>query len=190
VSTWLRHRQRAQVIGIVPGLILALLFVGGIAYDLGRLYTARQDLQNLAEATATAAASCYCIDPTSGYPTDPVVAATQIFDAQKSNLPDGMCTPHLDNVTATPVATTRPTTKYPDGTPLPDQFYTVSDRADATVSCNDWHPTILSLVPGMGANFGAVSHVTAAADWTWFVVAPDPNPEAVQVIAHPVPAGS
>ncbi len=186
----LHHRQRAQVIAIVPGLILALLFVGGIAFDVRRLYTARQDLQNMTEAAATAAASCYCVDSTSGYPTDPVVAATHIFDAQSSKLPDGMCTPHLDHVTATSVTTTRPTTKYPDGTPLPDGFYTVSDRADATVSCNDWHPTMLALLPGMAANFGAVSHVEAAADWIWFVVAPDPNPEAVQVIARPVPVGS
>jgi hypothetical protein len=150
----------------------------------------RQNLQNLAEAMATAAASCNCIDPTSGYPTDPVVAATQIFDEQTSKLPDAFCTPRLDNVTATSVTTTRPTTKYPNGTPLPDGFCTVSDRADATVSCNDWHPTMLAVLPGIGANFGAVSYVTAAADWTWFVVAPDPNPGSVQLIAHPVPAGS
>jgi hypothetical protein len=39
---------------------------------------------------------------------------------------------------------------------------------------------MLPLLPGVAANFGAASRVEAAADWTWFVVTGDLNPESVQ----------
>jgi hypothetical protein len=183
----LQHRQRAQVFALLPGLVLTLLAVGGIAFDLGRLYIARQDLQNLAEASATSAASCYCGDDGFGNLTNPPPSvATQVFDAHASALPDGLCTPRLESVT--PLSDGGwPTTEYSDGTPLPPGYYFRSDWEEVTVSCNDWHPTILALLPGMASNFGARVQVEAAGTWTWYVIAGDPNPEVVQVAARPVP---
>jgi hypothetical protein len=166
----------------MPLAILFLLGVGGMGFDLGRYYVTRQHLQNLAEAAATAAASCYSLSDWSDCP-DPANVATQVIQEQASLLPNDFCT--NDNP---PSLTTAPQV---GGQPPTTQLRPPSSKqAVVAVSCG-MNLTILTLLPGAIGNLSPSVQVEAASAWFWNVNPQNQNQVENFVVApHPVATGS
>jgi hypothetical protein len=201
MSSRMRHRQPAQIIALYPLVIIFLLAVGLMAFEVGRFYGARQDVENLAEAAATAAVSCYHYNSGPDCSTsDRQNAATNVISAQAGNLPNGFCTPSLVPPGVTGLTGHGPSSVDDSGNPLPPAsglIYQNPERATVTVSCNLNLAVLPALLPGMITSLGPSATVEAGSMWYWDLVLVNPNNPGgptqvtnVHVVPRPVPLGS